>query len=49
MLDKDEAKKKVDQLVNDYKRFASSHDEAEVNEEQVRTAKPFFLFTLLLL
>ena len=36
MLDIDEAKKQVEQLVNDYRIFAASHDEAEVNEERVK-------------
>jgi len=36
MADKKEAKRKIEQLVQDYRNFAALHDEAEVNEERVK-------------
>ena len=36
MTDKEEARKKIQQLVQDYRDFLASHDEAEVNEERVK-------------
>ena len=36
MGDKEEARRKIEELVQDYRNFAASHDEAEVNEERVK-------------
>jgi len=38
MTDKEEARKKIEQLIHDYRSFSASQDETEVNEERVKIA-----------